>query len=203
MKHADHIALIRKGVPGPGIWADLGSGTGAFTLALADLLGPEGEIYSVDRDAGALRQQERAMRARFPLVRVHYLVADLRGLAAEGRGKGAFPDLPLLDGAVAANSLHFFRDKDGLLGGIRAALKPNGRLIVVEYNADHGNPWVPHPFSYRAWETLAARNGFGSTRLLATRPSRYLGEIYSALSCRAGPGPGEREWMSPRVSAGR
>jgi ubiquinone/menaquinone biosynthesis C-methylase UbiE len=49
MNHADHVALLRAGVPGPGgVWADLGSGAGAFTLALADLIGPTGQIYSVD-----------------------------------------------------------------------------------------------------------------------------------------------------------
>ena len=37
----------RGGVPGPGgRWADLGSGAGAFTLALADLVGPTGSIVS-------------------------------------------------------------------------------------------------------------------------------------------------------------
>jgi ubiquinone/menaquinone biosynthesis C-methylase UbiE len=184
VEHADHVALLEKGIPGPGIWADLGSGTGAFTLALADLLGPEGEIYSIDKDAAALRRQERAMRARFPEARVRYLVADLRGLRVEAQGKRTFPGLPPLDGVVAANVIHFFRDKDTLLRGIHAALKPKGRLIVVEYNADLGNPWVPHPFSYRTWEALAGRNGFDGTQLLQKRPSRYLREIYAALSWR-------------------
>ena len=41
---------------------------GAFTLALADLLGPGGRIVAVDRDARALRANEAAVRARFPDV---------------------------------------------------------------------------------------------------------------------------------------
>ena len=185
MEHADHVALLKKGVDGPGVWADLGSGTGAFTLALADLLGPEGEIYSLDKDAGALRQQERAMGARFPEVRVHYLVADLSRPAAQAGAGQPFPGIPPLDGVVTANVLHFFRDKGPVLDRIRAALKPGGRLLVVEYNADRGNPWVPHPFSYRTWESLATRHGFAGTRLMATRPSRYLRQIYAAMSWRA------------------
>ena len=45
MNHQDHVNLLRGGVLSTGvIWADLGSGTGAFTLALADLLGGTGEI---------------------------------------------------------------------------------------------------------------------------------------------------------------
>ena len=58
------------------MWADLGSGWGAFTLALADLLGPDGEIYSADKDGGSLREQERAMASMFPQTNVHYMVAD-------------------------------------------------------------------------------------------------------------------------------
>jgi ubiquinone/menaquinone biosynthesis C-methylase UbiE len=165
--------LLRGGIPASGgVWADLGSGWGAFTLALADLLGPTGEIYSVDKDHGALREQEREMRVRFPSTRVHYLQADFtRPL-----------DLPPLDGVVMANSLHYERHKEPVVELIRGYLKPGGRLILIEYNADRGNPWVPFPISYPNWEKLAERCGFASTHLLATAPSRFLREIYSALS---------------------
>jgi SAM-dependent methyltransferase len=166
------VALIRGGVSPGGVWTDLGSGTGAFTLALAELIGPTGEIYSVDKDRGALREQERALRARFPTITVHYHAADFtRPL-----------DLPPLDGAVMANALHFQREKDGVVQLIRDYFKPGGRLILVEYNVDRGNFAVPYPLSYAAWETLARRSGFTETRLLTTRPSRFLGEIYAALS---------------------
>jgi ubiquinone/menaquinone biosynthesis C-methylase UbiE len=175
MEHADHVELLRKGVPGPGgVWADLGSGTGAFTLALAELIGSSGEIYSVDKDGRALRTQERRMGARYPRVAVHYLVADLRQPL----------DLPPLDGVVMANSLHFQRDKDAVVQRVRGYLRPGGRFILVEYGTDRGNVWVPYPLSYPTWETLARRNGFVETRLLATRPSRFLGQIYAALSVR-------------------
>ncbi len=65
MNHRDHVNLLRSAIPAPGgIWADVGSGSGAFTLALAELVGPQGVIYSVDRDEAALREQARAMRSR-------------------------------------------------------------------------------------------------------------------------------------------
>jgi ubiquinone/menaquinone biosynthesis C-methylase UbiE len=173
VNHTDHVRLLRDGIPGPGgVWADLGSGGGAFTLALADLLGPTARIYSVDRDRRALREQEAAMRASFPAVTVTYLEADFtRPL-----------ELPPLDGVVMANSLHFQRDKDSVLQRVHGYLRPGGRLLLVEYNADHGNPWVPYPLSYPTWEKLARRNGFRETRLLTAQPSRFLREIYSAAS---------------------
>ncbi len=173
MNHDDHVRLIREGVSGGvSIWADLGSGEGAFTLALADLLGPGGHIYSVDTDARALRQQRQVVEERFPAVTLEQRAADFtRPL-----------DLPPLDGVVMANSLHFQRHKEPALRLVRAMLKPGGRLVLVEYNADKGNWWVPYPLSYPTWEALAQANGFVETRLLATQPSRFLREIYSALS---------------------
>ncbi len=177
MDHHDHVALIKSGIPEPGgIWADLGSGDGAFTLALADCLGPGGRIYSVDKNGRALARQAERLQARFQQVQLTTLQADFtRPL-----------DLPALDGVVAANALHFLRDKTPALRQIQRLLKPGGRLIVVEYNVDRGNLWVPHPFSYPSWEKMARRQGFIQTELLATRPSSFLGEFYAALSRTAG-----------------
>ncbi len=173
MTHDDHVRLLRDGVPQQGgVWADLGSGTGAFTLALADLLGPNGVIYSMDRDRRVLREQEAAMRARFPNTTVHYVTADFSQPL----------DLPQLDGAVFANALHFLRDKTATLARVHGYLKPQGRLLVVEYNTDRGNPWVPYPMSFASWEALATASGFVETRLLATQPSRFLGSMYAAMS---------------------
>ena len=174
--HRDHLDLIREGVLGAGkAWADLGSGEGAFTLALADLLGAGGSILTVDRDARALQVQLRALRAAFPGCRVTPLVADF-----------AQPlELPALDGIVMANSLHFERDKRAVLRQVARCLRPAGRLVLVEYDTDHGNHWVPFPISYPAWARLAAEEGFRDTRRLGAVPSRFLGSIYSALaSCR-------------------
>ncbi len=171
MNHSDHVHLIRGGVSS-GTWADFGSGAGAFTLALADLLGAGAQIYSIDRDAGALEQQKAAMRAQFPDRSLTYLRADFTQKL----------ELPPLDGLLMANSLHFVKAKAPVLERMRAYLKPGGRFILVEYNVDAGNTWVPYPFSFETWRDLAGANGFRDTRLLERRPSRFLGEIYSALS---------------------
>lgn len=173
MDHSDHVALLRDGLPGPGgTWADFGSGTGAFTLALADLLGPGAEIHSIDKDRSALRQQKRRMQDRFPAVSVRYAAADYTQRI----------ELPALDGAVMANALHFQRDKRPVIELIRDYLRPGGRFVVVEYNVDGGNRWVPHPLSFSSWQVLVERAGFSGVQLLATRPSRFLVEIYSAVA---------------------
>jgi len=175
MNHADHVRLLEGGVQASGgVWADLGSGRGAFTLALAELIGPTGIIYSVDLDQRALGDQALAMQAQFPATLVHYVRADFTQPL----------ELPPLDGVVMANALHFVpRHRQGaVVQAIRGYLRPGGRLVLVEYNLDEGNPWVPYPVSYPTWDQLSRSSGFGDTRLLAKRPSRFLREIYSAAS---------------------
>ncbi len=173
MDHRDHVRLLRDGVEGGGNeWADLGSGEGAFTLALAEVLGPGGVIHTVDRDRRALEVQLEALRTRFPDVAVTPLVADFTKPL----------DLPALDGIVMANALHFERDKLTVLRLVKGYLRPSGRFVLVEYGADRGNPWVPYPISFPTWSKLAAEAGFRDTRQLGSVPSRFLGSIYSALS---------------------
>lgn len=175
MDHRDHVGLIREGVAGGGTtWADLGSGEGAFTLALADLLGESGSICSVDRNRSALQAQLRRLRGEFPNVGITPIVADFTTPL----------ELPPLDGIVMANSLHFERDKPAVLALVRGYLRPGGRLVLVEYDVDRGNPWVPYPLSFGTWARVAADAGFRDTRRLASVPSRFLGSIYSALSLR-------------------
>ena len=173
MDHADHVRLLRGGVTPGGRWADLGAGTGAFTLALAELVGSGGEVIAVDRDRGALRDLEDALRPGG---------ATVRSIAADFTKP---IDLASLDGVVMANSLHFVRDKGPVLALVHEMLKPSGRLLLVEYDADRGNTWVPHPMSFETWRDLADANGFSGTRKLASVPSRFLGRIFSAESVRA------------------
>jgi ubiquinone/menaquinone biosynthesis C-methylase UbiE len=166
VNHADLVALIEGAITERGgNWADLGAGEGAFTRALADLLGPSAHIIAVDRDAGALR---RGLAGNAIDTKVADFTRPL--------------DLSNLDGIVMANSLHFVRDKGPVLELVRKMLKPGGKLIVVEYGTDRGNPWVPHPFTFERWQQMAAQAGFEKTRLLRTIPSRHLASMYSAVS---------------------
>jgi SAM-dependent methyltransferase len=175
MDHADHVRLIEAGVRDhAGIWADLGSGRGAFTLALADILGPDCMIVSIDLDARALADQRSEISRRFPLATVDYRVADFTKPL----------QLQALDGIVMANSLHFVRDtdKDAVLQRILGHLRPGGRLILVEYDADAGNQWVPYPISFATWRRRAQGVGLTEPRLIGREPSRFLGAIYAAAA---------------------
>ena len=188
MDHADHVALLRDGVVAADarggtssagateVWADLGAGTGAFTLALAELLPAGSTIHAVDRDAGSLAELERR-HAKSSFSAAGHLE---RHVADFGHELG----LAALDGVVMANSLHFVKDKGPVLARVRAMLKPRGRLLLVEYDSDRGNQWVPYPISFETWRTVSAENGFGEPTLLGAHASRFMRRIYSALSTR-------------------
>jgi ubiquinone/menaquinone biosynthesis C-methylase UbiE len=173
MDHTNHVRLLQNGIHVPeGVWAEFGSGRGAFTLALAELLTPSAQIHSVDLDRNGLRTQRETLQAQFPDKDIQYHAADFTQQL----------DLPPLDGIVMANSLHFVWEKKPVLRLIHSYLKDSGRLILVEYNTDKGNQWVPYPLSFTTWESLAAEVGFVQTRLLHTVPSSFLGQFYSACS---------------------
>ncbi len=124
MNHADHVALLRGGIDqAGGVWADFGSGAGAFTLALADLIGPAGVIYSIEQDRSALAQQERVLQERFPQSIVHYRMADFTRPMRD--------DFPALDGIVMANSLHFHRSQEPIAQLLKSYLHPQGRFILM------------------------------------------------------------------------
>lgn len=177
MDHRDHLDLIRDGVSPGGVWGEFGSGTGHFTLALAELIGAHGVIYSIDKERRSLETQKGRLEyhlAGSTKPEIHYIQADYT------RTLG----LPPLAGVLMANSLHFHSRKELLLERILHRLVSGGRFILIEYNTDRGNPWVPHPVSYTTWQSLASRLGFVETRLLHRVPSSFLGDIYSALSVK-------------------
>jgi SAM-dependent methyltransferase len=182
VQHTDYVALLRGGVPsGGGVWADFGSGQGAYTLALAELIGPGSTLFSIDLDAGALAAQAKVMSSKFPQVQLRQITADFT-LPLQ-------PALPPLDGLVMANSLHVVpqHQKAAVVKLLKSYLKPGGRWLLVDYNADHGNAWVPYPLAYATWEALARECGFEQVRLVATHPDNFLKEVYSAECLTAAP----------------
>ncbi len=173
MEHADHLNFLRLALQGKsGVWADFGCGRGAFTLALADLIGPGSQIYAIDKDQRALQELESEMHHRFPFIHLKTILHDYTQTI----------ELPSLDGLVAANTLHFHKQPLPVLRRLCGYLRPGGCFLLVEYNITHGNLAVPYPIPYVRWEKLAGQAGLGQTRLLHTRPSRFLHQIYSAAS---------------------
>ncbi len=147
-------------------WADLGCGDGLFTLTLANNLAPCSKVYAVDRSARVLPQLNN--------VEIEFIQAD-------------FEKEPLpfhnLDGILMANSLHFVKDKTALIDRLIPYLNKDGRFIMVEYESNEANPWVPYPVTFKNLEMLFS--GFGFTRItkLGERKSIYGPRMmYSCLA---------------------
>ncbi|HEX5691490.1 MAG TPA: class I SAM-dependent methyltransferase [Roseiflexaceae bacterium] len=172
MERSEMVELIRAGVSGPGVWADLGAGTGNFTWALRELLGPSGTIYAVDRDRKAIARQRAALGGAAPGATIVPLEGDFtRPL-----------DLPPLDGVLVANALHFIRDQSAALAHIRRYLRPGGRLLVVEYDVASTMPWVPFPLPFERLGALAPQAGLSEATRIGTRRSPSSGiSMYAAL----------------------
>jgi ubiquinone/menaquinone biosynthesis C-methylase UbiE len=158
--------------PSPSRWADLGSGSGLFTTALASLLPPHSTIYAIDRNPSPAT---RATPSTPTTVSIQSIKADFV--------KTTLP-LPELDGILMANSLHYVRDKTALIRNLqRNNLRPRHNFIIIEYDTDRPTPiWVPYPISFTTLQTLFKDLGYQTITRLAEQPSVYNRNlIYSAL----------------------
>ena len=174
MTHEDAVSLLH-GVPVPGeIWADLGAGSGTFTHALSELLGPGGSVLAVDRNAGALRQIGAASPGAAGIETLHADFAEAVGL-------------PALDGLLLANSLHFVRQQVPVLRHQAGFLRPGGKALFLEYDTPRASPWNPYPLPFARLAQVVAASGLERLRELSRRPSVFGGrELYLAVAVKPG-----------------
>ncbi len=103
--------------------ADIGSGTGYFTWRLAEQVGPGGKVYAVDVQPAMLDLTKAAV-AEHKLSNVEYVLATDSSARLPERS---------VDLAFIAYAYHEFGDPEAMMRGIRRALKPGGRVVILEY----------------------------------------------------------------------
>ncbi len=108
-------------VPGA-VVADVGAGDGFFTVRLARAVGPKGRVHAVDVSSRALER----LRARVADERLTNVVVT-EGSAWDPRLATA-----TLDAALIVNSYHEMTEYRAMLTNLRQALKPDGRLVIIE-----------------------------------------------------------------------
>jgi trans-aconitate methyltransferase len=176
MEHADAVRLLSSPELQPirpQTWADLGCGDGVFTRALASLLVPGSTIHAMDRDPAALK----ALPAEHHGVAIRTWTGDVTARP--------LPFGPV-DGLLLANVLHYVRDQVTFLRSCRTQLSASGHVLIVEYDTDHANRWVPYPVSRWGLGELCASAGFARPVQLESRPSIYQqAALYSVLVARA------------------
>lgn len=152
----------------PTRWADLGCGSGLFTLALASLLCPGSTVYAVDRQP-KIRPHHTPNQVSIEPVKTDFV-------------KNALPFRDL-DGILMANSLHYVKDKPTLIRKLRAAnLRPQHAILIIEYDTGRPTPvWVPYPVSFASLQTFFHNVGYSTIIRLADHPSIFnRNAIYSA-----------------------
>lgn len=113
--------------------ADVGAGTGLYTLDLARAVGPAGTVYAVDIIPHFLRHiEKKAARAGLKNIR----------LVQAGAGALNLPPASA-DLVFTCDVYHHLERPAATLAAIRAALRPGGTLVLVDLRRDADSPaWI-------------------------------------------------------------
>jgi predicted methyltransferase len=134
--------------------ADVGCGDGYFVMHLARRVSAAGAVYAVDVDEDALdKLRRKAERAEFTQVHIVRSQAD-------------DPKLPAgsLDAVLVVNAYHEMRQYDAMMRAFHAALKPGGRLAIIDAPGDARDPrkngYNDHTIARQLVREDAERAGF-------------------------------------------
>jgi SAM-dependent methyltransferase len=158
------VRLLR--IPRGATVADIGAGSGYFTVRLARAVGDQGKVYANDLQPGMIELlQKNVARARLSNV------VPILGTADD-------PKLPenAIDLALMVDVYHEFSQPQIMLRRIRDALKTGGRLALVEYRAeDPSVPILPEHKMTKAQVKLEVElEGFRQQRVFDDLPRQHL-----------------------------
>jgi ubiquinone/menaquinone biosynthesis C-methylase UbiE len=102
-----------------------GCGMGFFTIELARMVGPTGKVIAVDVQPRMLTGLRRRLRRTGLADRIDIRLADAGALHLDDLAGTA-------DLAVAVRVVHEVDEPRGFFAELRAVLKPDGRILVVE-----------------------------------------------------------------------
>jgi ubiquinone/menaquinone biosynthesis C-methylase UbiE len=146
--------------------ADIGAGSGYYAVRLARLVGPKGRVYATDLQQGMLDLMQRRIQ-RDKLTNVELVL----GTEDDPRLPPASVDLALM-----VDVYHEFSQPQAMLRRIRAALKPSGRLILLEYRGE--DAWIPirpeHKMTVAQAKLEVEAEGFQLTSVNSRLPWQHL-----------------------------
>ncbi len=113
--------------------ADVGAGSGYFTLRVARAVGPSGEVLAIDINPDILEFLDRRVKeAGLANVRTVRVEKDDPKLPAGG-----------VDTILMVDTLHYVAGRDAYAKKLRAGLAPGGRVVVIDYTP---KPWAERPW---------------------------------------------------------
>jgi predicted methyltransferase len=118
------------GVAEASVVADLGAGSGWFTIRLADRVGPNGKVFAEDIQ----RPMIQAIKVRVERMGLKDRVTTVLGTAND-------PRLPEpVDAVLIVDAYHEMENPVLLLRTVAKSLKPKGRIGIVQHTKDGGGP---------------------------------------------------------------
>ena len=124
-------------IPNGAAVADIGAGSGYITMLLAAAVGPAGRVFANDLQP----QMLEILRRR--------LASQNVGNVTLVQGSVEDPNLPpaSIDLALMVDVYHELSRPQAMLQKLRAALKPGGRLVLLEYRKE--DPSIPIKFEHK------------------------------------------------------
>jgi ubiquinone/menaquinone biosynthesis C-methylase UbiE len=159
-------ALDAIGIKPGMVVGDVGAGTGYMSLRLAKRVGPSGKVYSEDVQPEMLRR-----------LRQNAAEAKLNNIQTVLGGE-ADPKLPpdTLDLILLVDVYHEFSQPQKMLRKMRESLKPDGRLVLLEYRKE--DPSIPirpeHKMSVAEVKLEVEAEGFHLEKVLETLPRQHI-----------------------------
>lgn len=145
-------------------WLDLSCGTGLFTEALASQLPMGSHVIGVDSEAQDFTKiKTDGVTCRF----IQSDMTDLDALHFE------------TDGIMMANALHFVEDQQNYIRQLNERFG-EPQFVIVEYDNDLANNWVPYPISKKKLKQIFSPETF-NIDFIGERDARYQGKMYAAF----------------------
>ena len=159
-------ALKAIGIEKGSTVADVGAGVGYFTWRLAEAVGPQGVVYGEDVQRAMLDELTRNMKKRG--------ITNVRPVL----GGYEDPKLPAnsVDLILLVDVYHEFSEPEKMLDHMRDSLKPNGRLVLLEYRAE--DPDVPirpeHKMTVKQVRAEVEPQGYRFEKSIETLPQQHI-----------------------------
>jgi ubiquinone/menaquinone biosynthesis C-methylase UbiE len=159
-------AIAALAVTAGQVVADVGAGSGYYTVRLAERVGPTGRVFATDIQPEMLSLlRTRVSRARLDNVEL-VLSADADPRLPEG----------LFDLVLMVDVYHELARPQEVLRKLRASLKPDGRLVLVEFRKE--SAWVPireeHKMSVKEARMELEAEGYRFDRVIDVLPWQHI-----------------------------
>ena len=148
------------------IIADVGAGSGYFTLRMARRVAPQGRVYATDIQPRMIELlQQNTQRAGIKNVEAVLSTESDARLPANS-----------LDLILLVDVYHEFSQPEKMLAGLRQALKPEGRLVLLEYRKE--DPNVPirleHKMTVAEVKAELESASFRMDRVIDSLPRQHI-----------------------------